>query len=64
MTDANLIVVGEYRDKMEAEIARRALEAADIDSMVQGDDVRGPSPWMQGYQLLIRRRTSRKPLLV
>jgi hypothetical protein len=54
MTNADLIVIGTYRDKMEAEVARSALEAADIDSMIQGDSVRGPSPWMTGYKLLVR----------
>src|SRR5205807_1121679 len=44
MTNTDLIVIGAYRDEMEAEVARSALEAADIDSMIQGDSVRGPSP--------------------
>jgi putative signal transducing protein len=54
MTNADLIVIGTYRDEMGAEIARSVLEAADIDSMIQGDSVRGPSLWMTGYRLLVR----------
>jgi hypothetical protein len=52
--DSDLVIVRTYRDKMEAEVARSALAAANVDSMVQGDSVRGPSPWMKGYELLVR----------
>lgn len=54
MTNADLVVIGTYRDKMEAEVARSVLESAGIDSMIQGDSVRAPSPWMTGYKLLVR----------
>ena len=52
--DEDLVVVRTYRDKVEADLARSALEAAGIDSMLQGDSVRGPSPWMNGYDVLVR----------
>ena len=55
MNNTNLIVVGTYREKMEAEIARSALEAAQIESMVQGDNVHGgPGFWIKDYELLVR----------
>lgn len=54
MKSPDLVVVGTYRDKMEAEVIRSALGAAQIDSILQGDSVRAPSPWMTGYKVLVR----------
>lgn len=51
---SDLTAVRTYRDRMEAELAPSALEAAGVDSMIQGDGGRSPSPWMKGYQLLVR----------
>ena len=38
MTDAELMVVGTFLNRIEAEIAQGALEAADIESIVSADD--------------------------
>jgi hypothetical protein len=55
-SQAELVVVGTFLNKMEAEMAQGALEAADIDSMVSADDAGGlrPSLWMGGVRLLVR----------
>ena len=54
--DVKLVVVGTFLNKLEAEIARGALEAADIESMVAADDAGGTRPglWMSGVKLLVR----------
>lgn len=54
MTD--LVVVRTYVNYFEAEIARGALEAAGIDSMIRADDCGGTRPhlWMGGVELLVR----------
>ena len=56
MSEPNLIVVRTFLNKAEAEIARGALEAEDLDSIIQADDAGGerPSLWMGGVRLLVR----------
>ena len=41
-----LMVVGTFLNRIEAEIARGALEAADIESIVSADDAGGMRPGM------------------
>jgi hypothetical protein len=57
MTDDDLIVIRTFLNNMEAELARGALEAAEIDSMIRSDDCGGVRPhlWMHGVQLLVRQ---------
>jgi Putative prokaryotic signal transducing protein len=54
--DAELIVVATFLNKVEADLAKGALEAADIDSLIQGDDAAGARPAlsMGGVRLLVR----------
>jgi hypothetical protein len=56
MTDANLVVIRTFLNRIEAELAHSALEAAGIESLVAADDVGGirPSLWMGGVRLLVR----------
>jgi putative signal transducing protein len=56
MKDEKLVAVGTFLNKIEAEIAQGALEAAKIESMIAADDAGGtrPSLWMSGVQLLVR----------
>ena len=56
MSDSELVVVGTFLNKIEAEIAQGALEAAEIESMVAADDAGGlrPGLWMSGVRLLVR----------
>jgi hypothetical protein len=54
--DTQLVVVGTFPNTMEAELARGALAAADIESLVSADDAGGlrPSLWLSGVRLLVR----------
>ena len=57
MSEAELVAVGTYPSKIEAELAQGALEAADIDAMVSADDAGGLQPglWMgEGVRVLVR----------
>ena len=56
MSNAELVVVGTFLNRIEAEIAQGALEAADIESMISADDAGGlrPGLWMGGIRLLVR----------
>ncbi len=56
MSDDELVVVRTFLNKIEAELAQSALEAADIESMVSADDAGGMRPhfWMSGVKLLVR----------
>ena len=60
--NTELIVVGDYQDKLEAELARGALQAAGIDSMISADDAGGTEPglWMGGVRLLVRAEDAKR----
>jgi Putative prokaryotic signal transducing protein len=60
--NTELVVVGEFGDKLEAELARGALQAAGIDSMVGADDAGGTEPglWMGGVKLLVRAEDAKR----
>ncbi len=55
--ESPLVVVGTYLSGPEADLARSALEAAGIDSVIRRDDCGGtrPSLWMGGIALLVSR---------
>jgi hypothetical protein len=51
------VTVGTYPNKIDAELAQGALEAADIESMVSADDAGGLQPgfWVgEGVKVLVR----------
>jgi hypothetical protein len=56
MSDADLVVIRTYLNRIDAEIAKGALDAADIDSLISADDAGGlrPGLWMGGVRLLVR----------
>lgn len=58
MEQEALVAVGTFLNHVEADLARTALEAAGIESMVRSDDCGGmyPTPWMSRGQveLLVR----------
>ena len=57
MDNSELIVVQMFTDRIEAELAHSALEAAGIASMLRTDDVGGLRPHMaltNGVALLVR----------
>ena len=54
--DVKLVDVGHFPNRIDAEVAQSALEAAGIESMVSGDDAGGVQPglWISGVRLLVR----------
>ena len=57
MDDENLVAVGSYPNRIEAEIAQGALDAADIEAIVSADDAGGLQPglWVgEGVRVLVR----------
>jgi hypothetical protein len=56
MSDTELVVVGTFLNQIDADMARGALEAAEIESIVSADDAGGLRPhlWMGGVRLLVR----------
>jgi len=66
MTDAELVVVGTFLNKIDAEIAQGALRAADIESLVSADDAGGvrPALWMSGVRLLVRSEDAEQAQII
>lgn len=57
MTDSELVVVHSFGNRQEAEMAKSALEAADIDSLVSSDDGGGMETGLwssNGVKVLVR----------
>jgi len=56
MEHPHLVVVRTFGNRIDAELAQSALEAADIESMIQADDASGETPglWLRGVKLLVR----------
>lgn len=53
----DLVVVQTFSDRVEADLARTALEAAGIEAMVRSDDAEGLQPGLtfsNGAQLIVR----------
>ncbi len=61
-----LVVVGEFQNRIDAEIAHSVLEASEIESYVSGDDAGGIQPglWMKGVRLLVREDDADRALAV
>jgi len=57
MVDEELVAVRTYLTRIDAELARTALEAGGIESMIRSDDAGGLRPhlWMGGIALLVRQ---------
>ena len=57
MTDSELVVVHSFGNRQEAEMAKSALDAAEIDSLVQSDDGGGMETGLwssNGVKILVR----------
>jgi hypothetical protein len=57
MSNASLVVVKTFPDRIEAELAHSALEAAGIEAMLRTDDAGGLQPGMalaNGIAVLVR----------
>jgi hypothetical protein len=54
--DTRLVAIGDFPNRIDAEIAHSALEASGIESYVSGDDAGGVQPglWMKGVKLFVR----------
>lgn len=50
-----MVVIRTFLNNVDAELAKSALEAADITSMIRADDCGGVRPhlWMGGVELLV-----------
>jgi len=58
VTDSDLIAVHTFNDRIEADLAVSALEAAGIESMIAADDAGGTQPGLwegRGVAVLVRR---------
>jgi hypothetical protein len=66
MTNSELVVVATFLNRIEAEMARGVLEAAEIESMVSADDAGGlrPGLWMSGVKLLVRSEDAERAVSV
>jgi hypothetical protein len=64
MNDDTLVPVGTFLTHIDADLAKSALEAAGIESMIQSDDCGGVRPhlWMGGIQLLVRDEDAQRAL--
>ena len=53
--DDRLVVIGDFPNRIDADVAHSALEASGIESFVSGDDAGGLQPglWMKGVRLLV-----------
>jgi len=57
MDKEKLVAVGTYSNKIDADLAQGALEAADIDAMITSDDAGGQQPGLlmgKGVRVLVR----------
>jgi hypothetical protein len=56
MTSSALVVIRTFLNTIDAELAKSALAAADIDSLIRADDAGGMRPhlWMGGVELLVK----------
>jgi len=63
MADGDLVVVQTFLDRIEADLAASALQAAGIESMVAADDAGGTQPGLwegEGVALLVRREDAQQ----
>jgi hypothetical protein len=57
MTDSELVIVHTFGNRQDADMAKSALDAADIDSFVRSDDGGGMRPGMwagNGVEVVVR----------
>lgn len=62
MKNEGLVVLRDFLNKAEAELAHGALEAQGVPSIVQADDAGGEEPglWMGGIKLLVRPEDAKR----
>lgn len=64
MDDVKLVSVGDFPNRIDAEVAQSALEGAGIESMLSADDAGGMQPglWMNGVRLFVREPDAARAL--
>ena len=64
--DETLTVIGTFLNRIEAELAQGALQAAEIESIVSADDAGGlrPGLWMGGVRLLVRAEDAERAAMI
>ena len=62
MDHPNLLVVRTFLNTFDAELAKSALDAAGIDSMIRADDAGGMRPhlWVGGVALVVREEDAKQ----
>jgi hypothetical protein len=62
MSDTELVVVRTFLNRFDADVAKSALDAAGIDSLIRADDAGGTRPglWMSGIALIVRAEDARR----
>jgi hypothetical protein len=62
MHSDNLVVIRTFPNRIEADLAKSALDAAELESMVRADDAGGTQTglWMAGVDLLVREEDARE----
>jgi hypothetical protein len=62
MKESDLVVLRTFANVIEAEVAKSALEAADVDSFIQSDDAGGMRPHlgMNQARLVVRSEDAEK----
>lgn len=68
MDTTDLVVVRTFGTMIDAELARSALDAADIESLIQADDCGGMRPHLllvwQGARLLVRAEDAERAAVI
>ena len=66
MDHPDLVVVRTFLNSFDAELAKSALEAAQIESMIRADDAGGMRPhlWMGGIELVVRLEDAERAIEV
>jgi hypothetical protein len=62
VTDSDLVVIRTFFNIFDAQLAKSALDAADIQSMIRADDAGGMRPhlWQAGIELIVRAEDARR----
>ena len=62
MKTDDLVVLRTFINHFEADMAKSALDAADIESMIRADDAGGTRPglWMSGVLLIVRAEDAKR----
>ena len=61
----DVVVIAMYTKRLDAEVAKSALEGSGIRASVEGDDAGGMYPFMtEGIRLFVQKKDKEKALIV